>query len=66
MNNKIYKTLFAIFLAFSFYGCSTLNEGLEETDKTLKSVESKGTDVVNSMFGETQTSTSSKPSPSSR
>jgi hypothetical protein len=52
MRNRFSKVFFAIFIITSCYGCATVNDGLEETDKTLKGVESKGTDVVNTIFGE--------------
>ncbi len=52
MSGVFVKILFAIFILFSISGCATVNDGLEETDKTLKGVESKGTDVVNTIFGE--------------
>jgi len=52
MSNKFYKILFMVSVLVSFYGCSTINESLEETDKTLKNIETKGSGVVNSVFGE--------------
>ncbi|MFH0839227.1 MAG: hypothetical protein V1893_03475 [Candidatus Omnitrophota bacterium] len=46
--------LLGIIITSFLYGCTTINESMEQTDKTLKGVESKGSDVVNSVFGEGQ------------